>query len=172
MSITESLVSSFILMLLASQSGRMFSESVRATGKATLRDQISISISSDLEQVRNMTMVWKADQTNMSPSGLPINGEMVYTPTDAMCEDNTLAKELLLSSDMAGEGTLTSSENSSQRVKSFSVTNTGISIERTIKSESSNHNLLKVQYSILSHSFPNSTQSTTLMIPAQAWCRS
>ena len=159
-------------MLLASQSGRIFSESVRATGKATLRDQISISISSDLEQVRNMAMLWKADQTNMSPSGLPINGEMVYTPTDAMCEDNTLAKELLLSSDMAGEGTLTSSEDSSQRVKTFSVTNTGISIERTIKSESSNHNLLKVQYSILSHSFPNSTQNTTLMIPAQAWCRS
>ena len=93
-------------MLLASQSGRIFSESVRATGKATLKDQISISISSDLEQVRNMTMLWKADQTNMRQSGLPINGEMVYTPTDAMCEDNSLAKDLLLSSDMAGEGTL------------------------------------------------------------------
>ena len=91
---------------------------------------------------------------------------------DAMCEDNTLAKDLLLSSDMAGEGTLTTTENSSQRVKTFSVTSTGISIERTIKSESSTHNLLKGQYSILSNSFPNSTQSTTLMIPAQAWCRS
>lgn len=159
-------------MLLASQSGQIFSESVRATGKATLRDQISISISSDLEQVRNITMLWKADQNNMSPSGLPINGEMVYTPTDAMCEDNTLAKDLLLSLDMAAEGTLTSSENSSQRVKTFSVTNTGIRVERTIKSESSNHNLLKVQYSILANSFPNSIQSTTLMVPAQAWCRS
>ena len=172
MSITESLVSSFILMLLASQSGRIFSESVRATGKATLRDQISISISSDLEQVRNMAMLWKADKTNMSTSGIPINGEMIYTPTDAMCEDNTLAKDLILSSDMAQEGILTSSESSSQRTKTFSVTDTGISIERTIKSESSNHNLLKVNYLILSNSFPNSIQSTTLMIPAQAWCRS
>ena len=79
---------------------------------------------------------------------------------------------LILSSDMAQEGILTSSESSSQRTKTFSVTDTGISIERTIKSESSNHNLLKIQYSILSNSFPNSIQSTTLMIPALAWCRS
>ena len=99
MTLTESLVSSFILTLLASQSGRVFTHAIQAVGDTKVRDQVALSISRDLEQVRNTVNLWQVVTSNLDTNGLPLNGEMAYQPSAEMCADNTLAADLISDSE-------------------------------------------------------------------------
>ena len=171
MTLTESLVSSFILTLLASQSGRVFTHAIEAVGASKVRDQVALSISRDLEQVRNTVNLWQVDTNNLDGNDLPKNGEMAYRPAAEMCKDNTLAVDLLTNSDAMGyAGTLTQGATTTQRVKTIAVNGTGMNLTRTISSAASNGNLLKVHYSVNATTLQHSDQSTTLAMPAQAWC--
>ena len=170
MTLTESLVSSFLLMLFAGQSGRVFTYSMEAAGKTKIRDQIALSISSDLEHVRNQVNLWKTVGTNLNSNGLPLNGEMSYEPTAAMCLNNTLAKDLLNDNVFSGQGILNNTESETTIVKTIVVPSTDIEITRTISSEAKNYNLLNIHYKINAQSLKQSDQRTTLMMPAQAWC--
>ena len=103
MTLTESLVSSFLLMLLAGQSGRVFMQSMQTVGDTQIRDQVALSISRDLEQVRNIVNLWQVDESNLDANDLPLSGEMAYEPDATMCEDNTLAVELITDSTAMGD---------------------------------------------------------------------
>ena len=171
MTLTESLVSSFILTLLASQSGRVFTHAIKAVGDTKVRDQVALSISRDLEQVRNTVNLWQVVPSNLDTNGLPLNGEMAYQPSAEMCTDNTLAADLLSDSDAMGDaGTLTQSNSTTKRVKTIAINGSGMNLIRTISSDASNENLLRVHYSVDATTLQHSDQSTTLEMPAQAWC--
>ena len=173
MTLTESLVSSFLLMLLAGQSGRVFTQSMKAAGDMQVRDQVALSISRDLETVRNTVNLWQVDEGNLDANDLPKNGEMAYQPIAAMCEDNTLAVDLIKDSEAMGDdaGSLVEDSTTTRRVKDdIPVGETGLSLIRTISSDSGNENLLKVHYAISGNVLQYSDQSTTLVMPAQAWC--
>ena len=172
MNLTESLVSSFLLTLLASQSGRVFTHATKALGDTNVRDQVALSISRDLEQVHNTVNRWQVVKENLDPNGLPLNGEMAYQPSPSMCENNTLAANLILNGDAMGDaGTLTQGETTTQRIdNAIPVGTTGMTLTRTISSDATNENLLKVHYALNASSLKHSGQSTTLDMPAQAWC--
>jgi hypothetical protein len=171
MTLTESLVSSFILTLLASQSGRVFTHAIQAVGDTKLRDQVTLSISRDLEQVRNTVNLWQVVTSNLDTNGLPFNGEMAYQPSAEMCADNTLAADLISDSDAMGDaGTLTKTNSTTKRVKTIAINGSGMDLIRTISSDASNENLLRVHYSVDATTLQHSDQSTTLEMPSQAWC--
>ena len=168
MTLTESLVSSFILTLLASQSGRVFTHAIQAVGDTKVRDQVALSISRDLEQVRNTVNLWQVVTSNLDTNGLPLNGEMAYQPSAEMCADNTLAADLISDSDAMGD--LTQTNSATKRVKTIAIEGSGMELIRTISSDASNENLLRVHYSVDATTLQHSDQSTTLEMPAQAWC--
>jgi len=173
MTLTESLVSSFLLMLLAGQSGRVFMQSMQTVGDTQIRDQVALSISRDLEQVRNIVNLWQVDESNLDANDLPLNGEIAYEPDATMCEDNTLAVELITDSTAMGDdaGILVEGTNTTQLIKEdIEVEGAGLSLTRTISSDTSNENLLRVHYSVVGEVLNHSDQSTTLVMPAQAWC--
>ena len=89
-----------------------------------------------------------------------------------MCENNTLATDLILIADAMGDaGTLTQGETTTQRIdNAIPVGTTGMTLTRTISSDATNENLLKVHYALNASSLKHSGQSTTLDMPAQAWC--
>lgn len=170
MTLTESLVSSFLLMLFAGQSGRVFTYSMEAAGKTKIRDQVALIISSDLETLRNQVNLWKVDSNNLNDYGLPINGEMSYEPSTEMCTNNTIGKDLLNDQTLSSQGNLSSQESETSLVTEIEIPNTGMIIVRTISSKAENYNLLNIHYKVDSQSLKQSDQSTTLMMPAQAWC--
>lgn len=171
MTLTESLVSSFILTLLASQSGRVFTHAIKAVGDTKVRDQVALSISRDLEQVRNTVNLWQVVPSNLDANGLPLNGEMAYQPSADMCADNTLAADLISDSDAMGDaGTLTQNTSTTRRIKTIAIDGSGMDLIRTISSDASNENLLRIHYSVDAITLQHSEQSTTLEMPAQAWC--
>ena len=170
MTLTESLVSSFLLMLLAGQSGRVFMQSMQTVGDTQVRDQVALSISRDLEQVRNIVNLWQVDANNLDDNDLPRSGEMAYEPDEDMCDNNTLAVGLLIAMSAADYGSLAEEGTTTNRKKIRSVDATGLNLVRTISSDTSNENLLKVHYSVDAEVLNHSDQSTTLVMPAQAWC--
>ena len=170
MTLTESLVSSFLLMLLASQSGRVFMQSMQTVGDTQIRDQVALSISRDLEQVRNTVNLWQVDENNLDDNDLPLSGEMTYEPDEDMCKHNTLALGLLSAMSANDHGELNEEETRIHRQKTIAVDATGLNLTRTISSDSSNKNLLKVHYTVNANVLNQSDQSTTLVMPAQAWC--
>ena len=171
MTLTESLVSSFLLMLLASQSGRVFMQSMQTVGDTQIRDQVALSISRDLEQVRNTVNLWQVDENNLDDNDLPLSGEMTYEPDEDMCKTNTLAVGLLTTLPDDDYGGLTEDATTLQReMRIGNVDGTGLDLIRTISSDTSNENLLRVHYSVVGEVLNHSDQSTTLVMPAQAWC--
>ena len=50
MTLTESLVSSFILVALTTQTGRLFGDSMQALGKSRARDTVNAAIQSENQQ--------------------------------------------------------------------------------------------------------------------------
>ena len=171
MTLTESLVSSFLLMLLAGQSGRVFMQSIQTVGDTQVRDQVALSISRDLEQMRNTVNLWQVDENNLDDNDLPLSGEMAYEPDEDMCKTNTLAVGLLNALPDDDYGGLTEEATALQReMRIGNVVGTGLDLIRTISSDTSNENLLRVHYSVVGEVLNHSDQSTTLVMPAQAWC--
>ena len=158
MTLTESLVSSFILVALTTQSGRLFGDSMQALGKSRARDTVNAAIHRDLEDVRQTVALWKAD------SSMTTNGQLAYTPDAGQCEDATLGSALL--NEQSDELSAVSNLDMSQ----ISIPLRGLTITRTISTASANNNLIQVTYSTAGSSTIKIQHSTTLSIPAQSWC--
>lgn len=90
MSITESLIASAILMSIASQSSKVFSDSMQAFGKSRLRDGVNTAIQRDIEEIREIFSLWEPDNT------ISTDGQLSYVPPQADCENSTLATTLLV----------------------------------------------------------------------------
>ena len=157
MTLTESLISSFILVGLATQTGNLFGDSMMALGKSRLRDTVNAAIHRDIEDVRQLVSSWKTDVSMAN------NGQLAYVPDKTHCQKGTLATALL-------------SENAQQlaasRILDLSSSSTnlqGITLTRTIGTADGNTNLIQINYST-SNSSLKTEVSATLGIPAQAWC--
>ena len=158
MTLTESLVSSFILVALTTQTGRLFGDSMQALGKSRARDTVNASIHRDLEVVRQQVALWQAD------SSMTTNGQLAYTPDAGQCQNATLGSALL--NEQSDELSAVSNLDMSQ----ISIPLRGLTITRTISTASANNNLIQVTYSTAGSSTIKIQHSTTLAIPAQSWC--
>ena len=158
MTLTESLISSFILVGLATQTGRLFGDSMQALGKSRLRDGINAAIHRDLEDVRQVVSAWKAD------GSMTTNGQLAYLPDTANCNNGTLATALL------SDNTTTLPASSILDLSNSSTPLQGIQVSRTIGTSVGNSNLIQVDYSTISSSSLQTKVSTTVAIPAQGWC--
>ena len=158
MTLTESLISSFILVGLATQTGHLFGDSMQALGKSRLRDNINAAIHRDIEDVRQLVSTWKAD------ASMTTNGQLAYWPDETQCDNGTLATALLR------ESTLSLPSSSTLDLSSASTALRGIEVTRTIGTVVGNTNLIQVNYSTSSDSSLKTEVSTTLAIPAQGWC--
>ena len=158
MTLTESLISSFILVGLATQTGKLFGDSMQALGKSRLRDGINAAIHRDLEDVRQVVSAWKAD------GSMTTNGQLAYLPDTANCNNGTLATALL------SDNTTTLPASSILDLSNSSTPLQGIQVSRTIGTSVGNSNLIQVDYSAISSSSLKTKVSTTLAILAQGWC--
>lgn len=158
MTITESLISSFILVALTTQSGQLFGNSIQALSKSRLRDSINAAINRDIEDVRQSVASWEADTT------MTTNGQLTYWPDETHCDEGTLATALL--SDQADQLPTTSKVN----LSGLSIPLQGVEVMRTIGIHNGNANLIQVNYSTSETSLLKAESSTTLSIPAQGWC--
>ena len=152
MTLTESLVSSFILVALATQSGRLFGDSMQALGKSRLRDRVNAVIHQDIEEVRDRVALWKIDNS------MTINGQLAYIPDEIHCEEGTLATALLNDNTQELPATTT--------VMQFE----GLTVERNVSTATGNTNLIQVNYFTSGSNRIKTEISTTLSIPAQGWC--
>ena len=158
MTLTESLVSSFILVALTTQTGRLFGDSMQALGKSRARDTVNAAIHRDLEDVRQQVALWKAD------SSMTTNGQLAYTPDAGQCQNATLGTALL------NEESNTLNAISNLDLSQSPTPLQGLTVTRTISTANANNNLIQVNYSTTGSTTIKIQHSTTLSIPAQSWC--
>lgn len=158
MTITESLISSFILVALTTQTGQLFGNSMQALGKGRLRDTINGAIHRDVENVRQIVASWKAD------TSMATNGQLTYWPDLTQCNDGTLATALL------SDNTNTLPETHLLDLSETSTPFQGLQVRRTITTVDGNTNLIQVNYATQGSKTIHTERSATLSIPAQGWC--
>ena len=152
----EALVASAVLMVAVSQSLNLNGSTLRATGKAQLRDGLNAAINADLEQIRHTIASWAQSERS--------DGQLAYAPSAQACESGSLGTALLAAQGTALPGAnILDTSNAPTRVKA-------IRIQRTISTSPGNSNLIVVSYATGSDSPVSIRQQTTLAIPAQGWC--
>ena len=158
MTLTESLISSFILVALTTQTGQLFGDSIEALGKSRLRDSVNAVIHRDIEDVRRIIASWKADVS------MQANGQLAYSPEKIQCENGTLATAFLSES----SNTLPASLN--LNLSSIKTPLRNLIVLRTIEEVSGNANLIQVNYTTIGNTSLKTEANTTFTIPAQGWC--
>lgn len=158
MTITESLISSFILVALSTQSSYVFSSSMQALGKGRMRDQVNAIINQDIERVRQVIASWEAD------TSMTTNGQLSYWPSKIHCDEGTLGTALL--SDNAT--TLLPSYN--LNLSQIKTPLKGLEVAVNVGTAVENTNLIQITYTTNDSKKLNTKVSTTLSIPAQGWC--
>ncbi len=179
MNLPEGVAAASVLAIFTSVSLQSFTSSMKVVGSAKLRDDVSAAISSDLAKIRRAADEWKLDTTTVNDEGITIAAEINYTPNDPntdMCDNGTIALDFLKEDSLlpvADYGSAVDNTSSWTRTKpDIMPENTKVTLTRTISSDSSNYNLLKVSYAANSASLSNSNSSSTMIMPAQAWCNS
>ena len=189
MNLTEAAVATGALATLTYVSLQSFTASMKVVGSAVLRDDVSAVISSDLAKIRRLADEWKIDETTVNDEDITTAAEINYCekdetdPTDVGCDDmcanGTIALDFLKDNSAWGlspvedYGSVVDNTTSWTRTKTdIMPENIKVSLTRTISSESSNHNLLKISYAANSKFMSNSNSTSTLIMPAQAWCNS
>jgi len=157
MTLTESLVSSFILVGLVTQTGNLFGDTIKGLGKSRLRDTVNAAIHRDIEDVRQLVSTWKSDVS------MATNGQLAYLPDETHCRNGTLATALL------SENAQQLAANTTLDLSSSSTNLQGITVARTVGTADGNTNLIQINYSTNNSSLKTEV-STTMGIPAQAWC--
>ena len=179
MNLTEAAVATLSLTIFTTVSLQSFTSSMNVVSSSKLRDQVSGAISSDLAEIRKIVHLWQIDPTTINDDDITIAGELNYEPSDAMCSNSSIALTLLQDNEQfpqAQYGALITTTNDSRRVNDNIlandpfITDPNITLSRTIISEATNNNLLKVEYSTGSSSLTKSNQSAYLVMPAQSWC--
>ena len=152
----EALVASAVLMVAVSQSLNLNGSTLRATGKAQLRDGLNAAINADLEQIRHTIASWAQSERS--------DGQLAYAPSAQACESGTLGTALLADqrNDLPASSTLALID-APEKVRS-------VRIERTISTSATSSNLIVINYTTSSDSPVSIKQQTTLAIPAQGWC--
>ena len=158
MTLTESLISSFILVALTTQTGQLFGDSIQALGKSRLKDSVNAAIHRDIEDVRRIIASWKADVS------MQTNGQLAYLPEKIQCENGTLATAFLSES----SNTLPASLN--LNLSSIKTPLRNLIVLRTIEEVSGNANLIQVNYTTIGNTSLKTEANTTFTIPAQGWC--
>ena len=189
MNLPEAVVATSALAIFTSVSLQSFTSSMKVVGSAKVRDDVSAVISSDLAKIRRAADEWKLDTTTVNSEGITTAAEINYCekdendPTDLgcdeMCANGTIALDFLKDGDTEGllptedYGSVVDNTSSWTRTKSdIMPENKKVTLTRTISSESSNYNLLKVSYVTSSTIMSNSNSTSTIIMPAQAWCNS
>ena len=174
MHLTETIVATAALTIFTAVSLQSFTSSMKVVGSSKLRDQVSVAITADLGKIRRTADEWQIDQSTIDAEGLTVAAEINYTPTTLMCENGTIALDFLKDGDQFPQeeyGALSETTSDWRRVKTDILTdNAKVSLTRTVSSESTNENLLKVSYTIDSSVLANSNSTSYIVMPAQAWC--
>ena len=163
MNITESLVSSTILMILVASGTNLYTSSMSALKNSRIRDGVSTFINDNLETVRS-----SADSFRLTSN----NGMLVYTPDI----DEGDASQMGLNFILENPGTLgTLSDSNGDNIDDILLDTytsdqfTGITITRTISSISGEPYLVRVTYTTTGNTKVNPEHRSEIMFPAQAW---
>ena len=167
MSITESLISSSILMILIASGTSLYMDSMGALGNSRTRDGISSSISSDLEEIRDSVESFRDNSSN---------GVLAYTPTDS--DSTQMGINFIL--DMASQGKFGSPNDTNGDGSTDSLVEniagsqfgnhlTGITITRTISTYSEQPHIVRVTYTTQGNSKVTPEHSSDILFPAQGW---
>ena len=154
--LVDAMVSSSILMVIATQSLGLMGDSMTAMGKSQMRDGLNAAINADLELVRHNVSDWARSTTT--------DGQLTYDPDKGACDAGTLATALLAdaNSGLTGGSSQVSLDNAPNKLQ-------GVTINRTISVDPSNSNLLRISYSTDGGSI-NVEQNASMITPAQGWC--
>ena len=154
--LVDAMVSSSILMVIATQSLGLVGNSMSAMGKGQMRDGLNAAINADLELVRHNVASWAKSTTS--------DGQNTYNPNSSACDAGTLAAALLADTNSGLEsGTEpVSLANAPTKLQ-------GVTINRTIGVDPENSNLIKISYSTAGGSI-DVEQNASMVTPAQGWC--
>jgi len=154
--LVDAMVSSSILMVIATQSLGLIGDSMSAMGKSQMRDGLNAAINADLELVRHNVADWAKSTTS--------DGQLTYNPDTGACDAGTLATALLADTDSGlDSGTeVVSLGNAPTKLQ-------GVTINRTISVDPDNSNLIKISYSTSGGSI-DVEQNASMITPAQGWC--
>ena len=154
--LVDAMVSSSILMVIATQSLGLIGDSMSAMGKSQMRDGLNAAINADLELVRHNVADWAKSTTS--------DGQLTYNPDTGACAAGTLATALLADTDsgLASGTEVVSLDNAPTKLQ-------GVTINRTIEVDPDNSNLIKISYSTSGGSI-DVEQNASMITPAQGWC--
>ena len=154
--LVDAMVSSSILMVIATQSLGLVGNSMSAMGKGQMRDGLNAAINADLELVRHNVASWAKSTTS--------DGQNTYNPDSSACDAGTLAAALLADTNSGLEsGTEpVSLANAPTKLQ-------GVTVNRTISVDPENSNLIKISYSTAGGSI-DVEQNASMVTPAQGWC--
>ena len=154
--LVDAMVSSSILMVIATQSMGLMGDSMAAMGKSQMRDGLNAAISSDLELVRHNVADWSKSTS--------VGGQLTYAPDSSACDAGTLATALLsdTNSGLAIGTEQVSLADAPTKLQGFT-------INRTISVDPDNSNLIRISYST-DGGIINVEQKASMITPAQGWC--
>lgn len=154
--LVDAMVSSSILMVIATQSLGLVGNSMSAMGKGQMRDGLNAAINADLELVRHNVASWAKSTTS--------DGQNTYNPSSSACDAGTLAAALLAdtNSGLKSGTEPVSLANAPTKLQ-------GVTINRTIGVDPENSNLIKISYSTAGGSI-DVEQNASMVTPAQGWC--
>ena len=154
--LVDAMVSSSILMVIATQSLGLVGNSMSAMGKGQMRDGLNAAINADLELVRHNVASWAKSTTS--------DGQNTYNPNSSACDAGTLAAALLAdtNSGLVSGTEPVSLDNAPTKLQ-------GVTINRTIGVDPENSNLIKISYSTAGGSI-DVEQNASMVTPAQGWC--
>lgn len=154
--LVDAMVSSGILMVIVSQSAGLFGSSINALSNSQLRDGLNAAISADMELVRHHVADWASAASN--------DGQLAYAPSREACDAGALGEALLL--DKSAELPVVSTIDLNNAPTKLQ----GVTINRSIRVDPDNANLIRISYATADGSAISVSQSTTLATPAQGWC--
>ena len=169
MNITESLVSSSILLVLVASSTSLYMNSLGALQNSRARDGVSAFINNNLEDIRNNVEEFRA---------APVNGMLKYepvsTPTDTTPEADTTQMGLNFIIEKAGLVGTGVDEDEDDIYDYLEDEYTGdeypgITVTRTITADPDQPYLVKVIYTTQGNAKVSPEHSSEIMFPAQAW---
>ena len=154
--LVDAMVSSSILMVIATQSLGLIGDSMTAMGKSQMRDGLNAAINTDIELVRHNIADWTKSTSS--------DGQLRYAPDSNACDAGTLAKALL--SD-ANSGL----ESGSSRVPLANAPTElqRVTVSRTISVDPDNSNLIRINYST-EGGIIDVHRNASMITPAQGWC--
>ena len=154
--LVDAMVSSSILMVIATQSLGLIGDSMTAMGKSQMRDGLNTAINADLELVRHKIADWAKSTSS--------DGQLRYAPDSNACDAGTLATALLSDTNSGLE------TGSSQVSLANAPTELqGVTVNRTIGVDADNSNLIRINYST-EGGIIDAHRNASIITPAQGWC--